>query len=80
MCEYIFIYMNLYCTALERPYSNLSKLVKIYSYVKKYDTFPIFTSLLSLTLMDKENILLVYKSLHERMRVARVCVNVYTNI
>ena len=43
-------------------------------------TFPIFTSLLSLTLMDKENILLVYKSLHERMRVARVFVNVYTNI
>ena len=62
MCEYIYIYMNLYCTPLESPYSNLSKLVKIYSYVKKYDTFPICTSLLSLTLMDKENILLVYKS------------------
>ena len=62
MCECIYIYMNLYCTPLESPYSNLSKLVKIYSYVKKYDTFPICTSLLSLTLMDKENILLDYKS------------------
>ena len=62
MCEYIYIYMNLYCTPLESPYSNQSKLVKIYSYVKKYDTFPIYISLLSLTLMDKENILLDYKS------------------
>ena len=62
MCECIYIYTNLYCTPLEIPYSNLSKLVKIYSYVKKYDTFPICTSLLSLTLMDKENILLDYKS------------------
>ena len=61
-CEYIYIYMNLYCTLSESPYSNLSKLVQIYSYVKKYDTLPICTSLLSLTLMDKENILLDYKS------------------
>ena len=62
MCEYIYMYINLYCTPLESPYSNLSKLVKIYSYVKTYDTLPICTSLLSLTLMDKENILLDYKS------------------
>ena len=62
MREYIYIYMDLYCTPLESPYSNLSKLVKIYSYIKKYDTLPIYTSLLSLTLMDKENILVDYKS------------------
>ena len=64
MREYIYIYMDLYCTPLESPYSNLSKLVKIYSYVKKYDTLPICKCLLSLTLMDKENILLYYKSEH----------------
>ena len=62
MREYIYIYMDLYCTPLESPYSNLSKLVKIYSYVKKYDNLPICTSLLSLTLIDKDNILLDYKS------------------
>ena len=62
MYEYKYIYMNFYCTPFESPYSNLSKLVKIYSYVKKYDTLAICTSLLSLTLMDKENILLDYKS------------------
>ena len=60
MCEYIYIHMNLYCTPLESPYSNLSKLVKIYSDVKKYDTLPIITSLLCLTLMDKDNIWLDY--------------------
>ena len=64
MFEYIYIYMILYCTSLESLYSNLSKLVRIYSYVKKYDTFPICTSLLSITLMDKKSILLDYKSLH----------------
>ena len=62
MCECIYIYMNLYCTPLESPYSNLSKLVKIYSYVLKYDTLPICTSLLYFTLIDKDNILLDYKS------------------
>ena len=62
MHEYINIYMDLYCTPLESPYSNISKLVKIYSYVKKYDTLPICTSLLSLTVIDKDNILLDYKS------------------
>ena len=61
-CEYIYIYMNLYYTPLESPYSNLSKLVKIYLCVKKYDTLPICTSLLCLTLMDKDNIWLDYKS------------------
>ena len=62
MREYIYIYMDLYCTPLESPYSNLSILVKIYSYVKKHDSLPILTRLLSLTLMDKENLLLDYKS------------------
>ena len=62
VCVNIYIYMNLYCTHLESPYSNLSKLVKIYSYVKKYETLPIGTSLLCLTLIDKDNIWLDYKS------------------
>ena len=62
MCEYIYKHINLYCTPLESPYSNLSKLVKIYLSVKKYDTLPICTSLLCLTLMDKDNVLLDYKS------------------
>ena len=57
MREYIYIYMDLYCTPLESPYSNLSILVKIYSFVKKYETLPICISLLCLTLMDKDNIL-----------------------
>ena len=62
MCVNIYIFMNLYCTPLESPYSNLSKLVKIYSYVKKYDTLQICASLLGLTLMDKEKKWLDYKS------------------
>ena len=64
MCVNIYIFMNLYCTPLESPYSNLSKLVKIYSYVKKYDTLQICASLLGLTIMDKENKWLDYKSQH----------------
>ena len=64
MCVNIYIYMNLYCTPLESPYYNLSELVKIYSYVKKYDTLPICTSLLCLTLMDKKNIKLDYVNPH----------------
>ena len=62
VCEYIYIYMNLYCTPLKSRYSNQSKLVKIYSFVKKYDSLPICTSLLYLTVIDKDNILLDYKS------------------
>ena len=56
VCVYIYIYMNLYSPPLESSYSNLSKLVKIYSYVKKYGTLSICTSLSCLTLMDKDNI------------------------
>ena len=62
MREYIYIYMDLYCTPFESPYSNQSKLLKIYSYVKKNETLPICTILLCLTLMDKDNFLLDYKS------------------